>query len=130
MIVVAFFLPWIKYGSSYSGYEIPDLASSVGRLKSFKAWTGRFDINVYLVYLLFLVPLSAAVVIALSMKGKDSRLVAWVAAVIPLAGLVYGFIRKGADVFSRVEIGGWLTISAAAVMLLALLNILRLPGRR
>lgn len=130
VMVAAFFLPWIKFGGSFAGYEIPDLANSIGKLKSFKTWTGRFDINVYLVYSLFLVPISAATVIVLSVQGKSAKLAAWVASVLPLAGLVYSFVRIGVDVFSRVGIGGWLTIVAAGVMLLALLNVLRLPGRR
>lgn len=130
VIIVAFFLPWVKFGGSFSGYELPDLANSIGKLKSFKTWTGRFDINVYFVYSLFLVPLSAVAVIVLSSLGKNAKPAAWVTSVLPLAGLVYGFVRKGADVFSRVEIGGWLTIAAAVVMLLVLLNVLRLPGRR
>lgn len=130
VIVFAFFLPWVKFGGSFAGYEIPDFANSIGKLKSFKTWTGRFDINVYLVYSLFLVPISAAAVIVSSVRGKNARFAAWVAAVLPLAGLAYGFVRKGVDVFTRIEIGGWLTIAAAGVMLLALLNILKLPGRR
>lgn len=130
VIIFAFFLPWIKFGGSYAGYEIPDLANTIGKLKSFKTWTGRLDINVYLVYSLFLVPVSAAAVVIFNLRGRNAKPAAWVAAVLPLAGFIYGFARRGMDVFSRIEIGGWLTMAAAGVMLLVLLNILKLPGRR
>ena len=129
IIVVAFFLPWVKFGGTMSGYEIPDFASAVGKATSLKAWTGKFDFNVYLVYALFLVPLGAAAVLVLSFMGKDANKVAWIPAVMPLAGFLYGLIRAGMDVFSYIGIGGWLTIVAAGVMVLALLNILKLPGR-
>lgn len=129
IIIVAFFLPWVKFGGSFAGYEIPDIARSVGKLTSMKAWTGKFDINVYLVYALWLVPLSAVGVFILGVMGKDVRPAAWVAAVMPLAGFVYGILRMGLDVFPRIGTGGWLTIAAATLMLLALLNLVRFPGK-
>jgi len=129
VIVLAFFLPWVKFGGTFSGYEIPGFASAVGKATSLKAWTGKFDINVYLVYALFLVPLGAAAVLVLSFMGKNVRTIAWIPAAMPLAGFVYGLIRAGMDVFSYISIGGWLTIAAALVMALSLLNILKLPGK-
>ncbi|MFV1997851.1 MAG: hypothetical protein ACC641_07540 [Acidiferrobacterales bacterium] len=130
VIVVAFFLPWVKFGVSYAGYEIPDIARVVGKATSLRSWTGKFDINVYLVYALFLVPISAAAIIVLSVLARDTRPAAWIAAVMPLTGLAYGVVRQGLDVFPRVGLGGWLTIAAAAVMLLALLNVIKYQGDR
>ena len=129
VIVVAFFMPWVKYGVSYSGYEIPGIARMVAKLASFKTWTGHFDINVYLVYLLFIVPLGAVVVLVLSVMNKPARIPAMVVAALPLAGFIYGLIRVGFKIFSYIGIGGWLTIIAAAVMALSLAGIIRLPGR-
>jgi len=130
IIVVAFFLPWVKFGGSFAGYEIPDIAHMVGKMTSLKSWTGKFDLDVYLVYALFLVPISAAAVLVFGVLGKDVTLPAWVAATLPLAGFVYGVLRQGVDVFPRIGFGGWLTIAAAAVMLLALLKVIKLPGGR
>lgn len=133
VIVVAFFLPWVKFGGSFSGYEIPDIARVVGKATSFRSWTGRFDINVYLVYALYLVPIGAVAVLALGINGNNSRPVAWVTAAMPLAGFVFGLIRMGFDIFSRIGLGGWLTILAAIVMMLSLLEIVPIPlgkGRR
>lgn len=129
VIVVAFFLPWVRYGVSYSGYEIPAIARMVAKLTSFKAWTGRFDINVYLVYLLFIVPLGAAAVLVLSAMNKSVRIPAMVVAALPLAGFLYGLIRVGFKIFSYIGLGGWLTIIAAAVMALALASIIQMPGK-
>jgi len=127
IIVVAFFLPWVKFGGSYAGYEIPDIARVVGKATSLKAWTGKFDINVYLVYVLWLVPICAAAVLVMKVMGKDASLVAWFPAVVPIAGFLYGLVRAGMDIFSYIALGGWLTIIAGLVMLLALLNIPKLP---
>jgi hypothetical protein len=130
VIVIAFFLPWIKLGGSFAGYEIPDIAHAAGKATSLKSWTGKFDINAYLVYSLFLVPISAVAVIAFGAVGKDRTLVAWVAAVMPIAGFVYGFIRLQFDMFPRLGLGGWLTVAAAVVILLALLNVIKMPGKK
>lgn len=130
VIVVAFFLPWVKYGVSYSGYEIPDIARMVAKVTSFKSWTGRFDINVYLVYLLFIVPLGAAAVLILSVMNKPVRILAMVVAAMPLAGFVIGLIKVGFKIFTYIGFGGWLTILAAAVMALSLAGILQMPGKR
>lgn len=130
VIVVAFFLPWVKYGVSYSGYEIPDIARMVAKLTSFKAWTGRFDINAYLVYLLFIIPLGAAAVLVLSAMNKPARFPAMVVAALPLAGFIYGLIRIGFKVFTYIGVGGWLTIAAAAVMALALGGVIAWPRKR
>lgn len=130
VMVVAFFLPWIKLGGSFAGYEIPDIAHAAAKATSLKSWTGKFDINVYLVYSLFLVPVSAVAIIVFGAMGKDRILVAWIAAVMPIAGFVYGFIRLQFDMFPRLGLGGWLTVAAAVVILLALLNVLKMPGKR
>jgi ABC-type dipeptide/oligopeptide/nickel transport system permease subunit len=127
VMVVAFFLPWVKFGGSYSGFEIPDLPSSLGKATSFKSWRGEFDINVYLVYALFLVPIAAAAVLILNFNGKDGNKLAWFPAVAPIAGFLFGLVRAGMDIFSYIVVGGWVTIAAALVMLLALLNVLKLP---
>ena len=129
VIVVAFFLPWIKLGGSFAGYEIPDIAHAAAKATSLKSWTGKFDINVYLMYSLFLVPISAVLIIAFGAIGKDRTIPAWIAGVMPVAGFVYGFIRLQFDVFPRIGLGGWLTIAAGMVILLALLKVIKMPGK-
>lgn len=129
VIIVAFFLPWVKYGVSYSGYEIPGIAKMVSKVTSFKSWTGRFDINVYLVYLLFIVPLGAAAILVLGAMNKPVRIVAMVVAALPLAGFVLGLIKVGLKIFSYIGFGGWLTIIAAAIMALSLAGVIQTPGK-
>jgi len=130
IIVVAFFLPWVRYGVSYSGYEIPDIARLAAKATSLKSWTGRFDINVYLVYLLFIVPIGAAAVLVLSFLNKPVRVVAMIVSAMPLAGFAYGLIKVGFKIFSYIGVGGWLTIIAAAIMALALAGVIKMPGRK
>ena len=129
IILVAFFLPWVRYGGSYTGYEIPDIARIAAKATSFKAWTGRFDINVYLVYLLYLVPIGALAILVLSAVSRPLGIVAMIVAAMPLAGFVYGIFSMGFKLFSHIGIGGWLTIVAAAVMALALAGIIQMPGK-
>ena len=130
IIVVAFFLPWIKLGGSFAGYELPDIAHAAAKATSLKSWTGKFNLNAYLVYSLFLVPISAVLIIAFGAMGKDRTIPAWIAAVMPIAGFVYGFVRLQFDLFPRLGVGGWLTVAAGVLILLALLNVIKMPGKR
>jgi len=129
IVVIAFFLPWVRYGVSYPGYEIPDIARLAARMTSFKSWTGRFDINVYLVYLLYIIPVGATAVLILSYLQKPVQILAMVLAALPLAGFVYGLISMGFKIFSYIGIGGWLTIVAAAVMALSLAGFIQMSGK-
>ena len=129
-IIVAFFLPWyLRIGAAYSGFDIPEIVSSLKQATSLKSWTGRFDYRIYLVYALYLIPLGAIATIALSVLRQNYRLAAWPTAVIPLAGFLYGLVTKGQKLLPKIGIGGWITISAALVILLALVDVLRLPGK-
>jgi len=128
-IVIAFFLPWYLRGPGYSGYEIPELVRAFKESTSLKVWTGRFDYRVYLIYALYVIPLGAVVTLVLMALKKKYRYAAWPTALIPLVGFLYGVIAKGPKLFSKIGIGGWITIGAALVMLLALLNVINLPRR-
>lgn len=130
VIVLAFFLPWIKFGGNHAGHEIPDIASAINKVTSLKSWTGKLDINVYLVYALFVVPIGAAAILAMSAQRKDVTPIAWVVAIMPIAGFLYGLIRLGLDVFSYIGLGGWLTILAGVVMVLSLLGVIELPKKK
>lgn len=129
VIVVSFFLPWVKYGVSYSGYEIPDIARMVAKVTSFKSWTGHFDVNVYLVYLLFIVPVGAVAILVLSAINKPVRILTMAVAALPLAGFVIGLIKVGFKIFTYIGPGGWLTIAAAAAMALSLAGVIQMPGK-
>jgi len=129
IIIVAFFLPWVRYGVSYSGYQIPDIAHLAAKVTSFKSWTGRFDINVYLVYLLFIIPIGAVAILVLGALGKPVRAVTIAVATMPLAGFAYGLISMGLKIFSYIGIGGWLTILSAAVMALSIAGVIKMPGK-
>lgn len=129
-LVIAFFLPWYLRGPGYSGYEIPEIVRAFKESTSFKVWTGRFDYRVYLIYSLYVIPLGAVVTLLLLGLKKKYQYAAWPTAIIPLTGFLYGVIAKGPSLFSKIGLGGWITVAAALVMLLALLKVLKLPGRK
>jgi len=126
LIVIAFFLPWYLRGPGYSGYEIPEIVRAFKESTSFKVWTGRFDYRVYLIYSLYVIPLGAAVTLILIGFKKRYQYSAWPTAVIPLTGFLVGAINKGSKLFAKIGLGGWITLGAAMVMLLALLGALKL----
>lgn len=130
-IIVAFFLPWYsKFGSVYSGYEIPEIVSTLKQTTSFKSWTGRFDFRTYLIYSLYLIPFGALMIIVLNILRKNYLPAAWPTSILPLAGLVFGLIKKGSGIIPKIGIGGWITIVAALIMLLVLLDIIKLPQKK
>jgi len=128
VIVIAFFLPWYLRGPGYSGYEIPEIVRAFKESTSFKVWTGRFDYRVYLIYSLYVIPLGAVITLVLLGLKKKYQYAAWPTAIIPLTGFLYGVVASGPKLFSKIGLGGWITVAAALVILLTLLVAARLTG--
>ena len=122
-MLVAFFLPWVSFmGLSAAGYSI------VGTLNNFLAIGG--ESAPWQVYLIFLVPLAAVGVLVtdfLKTDEKIARIVAIVAGVIPVAGIIYLLIQSEGEGFKVLAMGAYLTVIAAIVMLLAVFGIVKMP---
>ena len=82
------------------------------------------------VYLVYLVPLTAIGVLVTDFLKTDemiARIVAILAGVVPIAGVIYMLIEGGGEVFSYLGFGAYLTILAAIGMLLATFGIVKSP---
>ena len=123
VMLVAFFLPWVSFmGLSAAGYSI------VGTLNNLLSFGG--ESVPWQVYLIFLVPLAAVGVLVtdfLKTDEKIARIVAIVAGVIPVAGIIYLLIQTEGQGFQALALGAYLTIIAAVVMLLAVFGIVKMP---
>ena len=81
-------------------------------------------------YLIYLVPLAAIGVLVtdyLKTDEKIARIVAIIAGVIPIAGIIYLLIQSEGEGFQVLAMGAYLTILAAIGMLLATFGIVKSP---
>ena len=123
VMLVAFFMPWVSFmGASVAGYSI------VGTLNNLLAFGG--ESVPWQVYLIFLIPLAAVGVLVtdfLKTDEKIARIVAIVAGVIPVAGIIYVLIQSEGEGFKVLAMVAYLTVIAAIVMLLAVFGIVKMP---
>ena len=123
VMLVAFFMPWVSFmGASVAGYSI------VGTINNFASLAGQSA--PWQAYLIFLVPLAAVGVLVtdfLKTDEKIARIVAIVAGVIPVAGIIYLLIQSEGEGFKVLAMGAYLTVIAAIVMLLAVFGIVKMP---
>tara|TARA_B100000700_G_scaffold155080_1_gene172239 strand:- start:3 stop:431 length:429 start_codon:yes stop_codon:yes gene_type:complete len=129
VLLVAFFLPWVSvFGMSASGFSIPGIVSQFSQLGS--SISGESASVPWQVYLVYLVPLTAVGVLVTDFLKTDemiARIVAILAGVVPIAGVIYMLIEGGGEVFSYLGFGAYLTILAAIGMLLATFGIVKSP---
>ena len=126
-LIVSFFLPWVSLGGlvSFSGFSIPDalkglmsIGSSLSGNKTGIPW------KVYLVYLLYLIPLCSAAVIILGLRERNTKIISIATAILPFAALACAVVKFG-NVFAAASIGVYLTLASAFCLLLAALGIIR-----
>ena len=127
VLAVAFFLPWISLGGifSFSGYELPNAAQGLNTMAA--AFSESEADTIYVVYLVYLVPLLAVGVLATDYLKSDKKVahyVAIAAGVLPLLGFLYMVIDNG---MQGMAIGIYLTVVAAIVMLLATFGVIKRP---
>lgn len=109
-------MPWVNLmGFTAAGYELANIG---GRLASFTAgWGARTDPRLFLTYLLYLIPILGAATILLGFNGRDTRALALLSGLLPLAGFFYLFSRFGGDILSSLAIGAYLTAAASIVLI-------------
>ena len=100
VMLAAFLMPWTQvFGFGGSGYQITKLGSYANF-----AW---------------LVPASATAYLILAIAGSPQRHLAGIAAgLLPWVALLYGISKVTTDLFQVLAIGAYLTLIAAAVLLL------------
>ncbi|MCK4909614.1 MAG: hypothetical protein KAS70_06920 [Planctomycetes bacterium] len=122
-LIVCFFMPWVSLGGliSFSGYQIPDLVKGVSSLVSaFSDEPQPMNKKLYILYLLYLIPICSVTTIVLGRKGISSRISSLFAGLTPLAAFTYCLSKSGTDIFEGMAIGAWLTIIAAVGILVSL----------
>ena len=124
-IIVAFFLPWLSLGFiSFSGYDLPNLASSVsqfGAAFSEDSSASSSGSNAWLVYL---VPLLAVAALGFEYLEKNSKNLFLASGVVNLIGFIYALVEVEGEIGS-FGVGLWLTILASVVMLLATFGVIK-----
>ncbi len=99
VLVVAFFLPWIKFlGSNVGGHQLHNLWNA-----------GPY---------VWAIPGLAVIAIAIGLSGKDNTKLAQVAGSVPFIFLAFALYRFGADLMKHLLIGGYLTLIAGLFLLL------------
>lgn len=98
ILLVSFFLPWIKFfGSNLAGFELREI------------WKpGPY---------LWSIPVTAAVAIVIGLSGRKNVGVAQLAGGLPLVFLSVALYQFGADLFKGIAIGGWLTLISGTFLL-------------
>ncbi len=113
-VIVGFFLPWLTvFGGLFaiSGYRIPDLAKLVGQLSAIGS--GTADPRLFLIYLLYAIPLLALVVIVKQMRGEDVRAIAFLTGAVPILGFLYLTALAGSGLVHMLGSGAFLTLFGA-----------------
>jgi TRAP-type mannitol/chloroaromatic compound transport system permease small subunit len=113
VLIAAFFLPWFSFnGAGVPGYRAADIATG---LAGFLAIPG--DAQLYAAYLIYPLPLFAAMTLLLSLAGRSAKATGFVAGFLPLALLVFFWLRLGNELFSLMTTGSVLSLLAAPVVL-------------
>ena len=109
-LLAAFFMPWVQLlGAGLSGYQIGNLGSYAN--------------------FVWIIPILAGATVAVSLSGKDNRVVGGFAGIAPILALLYAFIRfcseagpNAAGQISEIaqhvfSIGAYLTLIFAVCLL-------------
>ena len=96
-LCVSFFLPWINFlGNSLNGFSIQN---------NFESYR-----------IVWLIPILAAIALALNMAGQKTSVIRRLAGLCPFAILVYALNNVGGQLFQAIEFGGWFALAAGAVL--------------
>lgn len=123
-LVVAFFLPWVSvFIVSVNGL---DLATGGGSLADLGRQASSKHGQDWYWYLLFLVPLLAALHLVLALRfDRYHKALAVATGAVPVALFAYALARSGGKLFNFLGIGAWLTVIAGIVMFLLALGVIK-----
>lgn len=121
-LVIFFFMPWLKLAGglvSYAGYELPYTGKTLAIIFSSDSYTGKSNLIPYLAYLLYLVPVLAALTVYLDLSGrKVSRLLPLLAAAIPFLIFIIMLIKLRLGAFDHYDIGLYLSVLIGVLVIL------------
>jgi Na+/proline symporter len=104
-LLVSFFLPWFKLsGTSYAGFAVGSFLSTSGALEA-----GLFSWILQL--LVLLIPISAILVIAMTVMRRKTEVVALVSGLLPFVALIV-ILFNSSQVLDQLGIGVYLAMVA------------------
>lgn len=123
-LILGFFMPWVSiWGMGIAGYKIPEIAQG---LHGFGNAMGRQgDPRIIFSLIPYLVPTLAFVAIINLLSKPVSKTVdrlGLVTGAMPFLMLLYGMSQLGGDLFRVLAIGGYWTLLAGAVLIVASLE--------
>ena len=96
----SFFMPWAAFfGGNISGLDIQ---------KHFDSYK-----------LVWLVPVCAAIALFVNIAGAQTPIVRRIAGAVPFALLAYSLSKFGSDLFQILSLGGWVSLAAGFVLVVA-----------
>ncbi len=110
-LVVAFLLPWFKLsGASHSGFAVGSFLSTSGALES-------ASLGWIIQILVFLIPLTAVLVIALVVMRRKTEVVALITGLLPFVALII-LLFNNSQVLDQLGIGAYLSMVAGLAVVI------------
>jgi len=130
IIIVAFFLPWVSLGFiSFSGYDLPNLASFVNSFDAAFSENGESSGSANSLYAVYLIPLLSISILFMEYLGKESKKLCLTAGTLNVVGFLYVLIFETEGDIGMMGIGIWITVLASVVMLLAAAGYLKINSK-
>ena len=124
-IIVAFFMPWISLGFiSFSGYDLPNLASSLGEFGAAFLEDSSGSSSASNAWLVYLVPVLAIAALGFEYLEKNSKNLFLASGIVNLIIFIYALVQVEGEIGS-FGVGLWLTLVASVVMLLATFGVIK-----
>lgn len=122
-LIAGFFMPWVSIsGCSVPGYKIPEMAGGFQQLG--KILDGDGDPHMLVYYSPYIVPIFALLVMLNTLNGESagSRALTLITGASPFVLFLYSLNEAGEKLFDILAIGSYWTLTAAAALLLTLLQ--------
>ena len=130
IIIVAFFLPWVSLGFiSFSGYDLPNLASFVNSFDAAFSENGESSGSANSLYAVYLIPLLSISFLFMEYLGKESKKLCLTAGTLNVVGFLYILIFETEGDIGMMGIGIWITVLASVVMLLDAAGYLKINSK-
>ena len=124
LLVIFLFFPWIDIGGivSAAGYQLPAAARQMAATLGQTGQPVQGSAQLYLFYLIYLIPAFALATLALNASDFDSKLTSLLAGALPLVLLAIAWAKIGNDLFRILGIGAWLSLIAGLALIVVALR--------
>ena len=124
LLVVFLFFPWIDIGGivSAAGYQLPGAVRQMAGTLGQAGQPVQVNAQLYLFYLIYLIPAFALATLALNASGFNAKLTSLLAGALPLVLLAIAWAKAGNDLFRILGVGAWLTLIAGLALIVVALR--------